>query len=328
MSVERSNHYVTISGISFEGIIHIPNPAFKLYSPRTMNLTDTSERLFPDKSNVFFIHQPKQSLQSQQSNISNQSQSSLQQLSNQAQQAPQTSLRQFSQPAQSSETISSNQSQQSSSQLFRPVIQNTYSDIYQFMYSCRASKRTNNFYYLGTIDNHKTFEEIKEILSQKKTYNIVSGEQLPTNITNEEKKIIAKYLMEGLHTFWLFTNASMNDTKNITVNGQRKVVSNKVHIFKKGDDWALNMSNIFVGILIDYYQITSGIEGVNAQLSFADDSEYRLLVYQYMKLVFLSFCRMNGANIASDEDPNLIIHLSLRIIKEYLFGKEEEEESE
>jgi hypothetical protein len=182
-------------------------------------------------------------------------------------------------------------------------------DIYQFIFSCRASKNTENYYYNGAAG---TLAEI--VGKSTQPYNILSGDTIPETLDVRSKRLIHRYMMEGLHTFWLFNERGLGKIKPIVEENRSRVISTGEHYFQRDDSWALNMSNIFTGMLIDYYRITSGIRGMDSQLSFMDDAEYRLKVFTYMRMVFLRFVRRNSNIGTTDLTDDQIIRKTAEIL--------------
>ena len=97
----------------------------------------------------------------------------------------------------------------------------------------------------------------------------------------------------GLHFYWTYVKCGLDRTKVITNSGHSRIVSIGGHKFEKDEGWATNVSNVFIGILIDYYRIESGILGMDSQLSFVKDPEFRYLIYKYIRSVFLAFVKHN-----------------------------------
>jgi hypothetical protein len=181
-------------------------------------------------------------------------------------------------------------------------------DIQRFMCSCRASKRTTNYYYMERSQN---LEEIEAYARAHPPYNIVSGDKLPDNPTERDRRNIAQYLQQGLHLLWLFDKRGLGNAEYDQV--RTRLISRGSHNFQREDFWALNMSNIFIATLINYYEITSGIAGKSAQVSFIEDSNYRLLVFEYIKKIFINFCEANRRALS-----DLSVHNIIRNVKEIL----------
>jgi hypothetical protein len=181
----------------------------------------------------------------------------------------------------------------------------TYNDIYEFLLACRASKNTDNYYLMKMVGSIK---ELKEKASQP--YNIVSGERLPTTMNNVEKQMVHRYMMMGLHLYWTYLKCGLSKTKIVTISttNQSRIVSAGGHRFQEDEGFAVNVSLLFPGLLIDYYRLESGTMGVNAQLAFTKDPEFRYLVYRYMREVFLAFTKHNLPPDAA-EVPGLVAKL-------------------
>ena len=213
-----------------EGVMHISSASYRLYSPRTTNLTN-NPIIFRDRAKVYYY-----------------------------------------------------------------THSTTYADMYEFIFACRASKNTDNYYLMKMVTSVK---ELKE--QALKPYNIVSGDKFPV-MNNSEKKLAHKYLMMGLHLYWTYVKCGLSATKIATINAnvggssqavQSRTVSAGGHRFRVDEGWVINVSLVFPGTLIDYYRIESGTIGVNAQLAFIKDPEYRYLVYRYIRDIFFAFIKHN-----------------------------------
>lgn len=192
----------------------------------------------------------------------------------------------------------------------------SYNDIYEFILHCRASKDTNNFYL------PRAAESIDDIVKYAiKPYNLVSGDELP----NTKVPLIHKYMMMGLHTFWVLHRRGLGNTDIYEIYGRPHIVSAGGHIFHKGDGATINTSTLFIALLIDYYKIRSGIAGMDSQVAFIRDTEYRYLIYKYIKSVFVTFIsnnyekRFNERITVNDStDADIIIKLSAKILSSYI----------
>lgn len=195
---------------------------------------------------------------------------------------------------------------QDRSKVFYYTFPNSYPDLYAFIFTCRASKLTENYYLMRGVGS---VEELRFICTTEtsglaigeaprliaKPYNLVSGDRLHSSLFPEEKHLIHRYMMEGLHFFWTYLQAGLNRSKIILnpMTNQSRVISSSDHRFDKDEGFAISVSSVFIGTLIDYYRIESGTVGVNAQLAFVKDPEFRFLVYRYMREVFLAFLKHN-----------------------------------
>jgi hypothetical protein len=181
----------------------------------------------------------------------------------------------------------------------------TYKDIYEFMLACRASKNTDNYYLMKPAGS---IRELKE--KATKPYNIVSGEHLSTTMDHMEKRLVHRYMMMGLHLYWTYLRCGLSKTKIVTISttNQSRAVSAGGHMFQEDEGFAVNVNLLFSGLLIDYYRLESGTMGVNAQLAFTKDPEFRYLVYKYMREVFLAFTKHNLPPDAADV-PGLVAKL-------------------
>jgi hypothetical protein len=195
-----------------------------------------------------------------------------------------------------------------------------YEDIYEFVFECRASKLTENYYYLGVPKNQEELESKARKLGDPDLYNIVSGDKLP----DRYDRFIARYLKLLLHYFVMYVKANLGKTMVILDDqtGQPRVVSADNHVFMSNEGWVVNVSNIPIGMLIDYYRIESDITGMNAQLLFIKSSEYRYLVYKYLKAMFVALVRHNpreadDIEISEQSKDTLLIEKVANLIRTY-----------
>lgn len=179
-----------------------------------------------------------------------------------------------------------------------------FNDIYEFVFTCRASKRTENYYLLGIPDSIADFEERAMHLGGPMLYNLVSGDKLPPPVPNDP---VRRYLAILLHYFDVYHKAGLGNSKVIQFDdtSQPRIVSAGGHTFKEEWGWALSISTVPVGILIDWYRIESGVIGMNSQLSFVKDPEFRFLVYNYIKTLFVALIRHSSDD---EEDRELLEH--------------------
>lgn len=192
----------------------------------------------------------------------------------------------------------------------------SYKDIYEFIFACRVSKLADNYFYVGPMPTSVAELKTNALLlgfpdlsrsessvrggknvSQPGIYNLVSGDKLvfPLEGGDVNRDLVHRYMMMGLHYFQMYNRAGLGNTRLIQEQSQSRIVSAGEHLFKETQGWLLNVSNIFIGMLIDYYRIESSIVGMNAQLSFAKEPEFRYFVYKYLKAVFVAFVKHNEA---------------------------------
>jgi hypothetical protein len=197
-------------------------------------------------------------------------------------------------------------------------------DIYIFVSQCRASKETKNFYLLDTSHSHQHLSKEDIISRAIQPYNLVSGEKLPPlPIVDRD---LYRYMMSGLHTYYIYWKRGLGRTTTITVNNRSRIISQGGHMFHTSDNCVISLSNVFMSILIDYYRIQSGINKMDAQIAFIRDAEYRFLVFKYLKLVFVRFVSENNhllpisSRIIVNEstDDAIIIKQVSKILSEYI----------
>ena len=194
-----------------------------------------------------------------------------------------------------------------------------YPDIYAFVFACRASKLTENYYLIGIPSSVEDLQQRATKLGGLLLYNIVSGDKLPQLARTSEsiRRLIHHYMLMGLHYLNVYYTCGLGDTQIIQEQNQSRIISAGGHVFESNQGWVLNVSNIFIGSLIDYYRIESGIIGMNAQLSFVKEPEYRYLVYKYLRSVFIAFIKNNSTTeqeISEQTDDDDIILYAARII--------------
>jgi hypothetical protein len=191
----------------------------------------------------------------------------------------------------------------------------SYPDIYHFVLACRATKSTKNYYLPRPAESARDIEENSIV-----PYNLVSGDRLPADPPGTTKSVVHKYMLMGLHILWVLDRAGLGRKEIEDVNGRPHVVSSGGHVFSLGDGAVANTSVMFLGLLVDYYGITSGIFGMDAQLSFTRDPEYRFLVYKYLRNVFVSFATKNRehSNVSETTGTMEILRICVGILSEYL----------
>ena len=178
-------------------------------------------------------------------------------------------------------------------------------DIYRMIYASRSSKKTTNWFYMGSSQDKTIIK--KEAIQP---YNLVLGEKLPDKVD----PLILKYLFQGLHIFWLFTQRGLGGQ----VIAKERVISTGKHSFQQGDDPMLNVSSLFLRILIDHYQISTGITDNDAQNSFMEDPEYRFIIFRYLRDVFLNFVKKNSNEVLNETTSDRqILTWSIEILKHW-----------
>jgi hypothetical protein len=171
-----------------------------------------------------------------------------------------------------------------------------YRDIYHFVLACRANKETKNYYLPRPAGSPEDLEK-----SAQTPYNLVSGEKLP-DTDREMKETIYRYMMVGLHTLHVFEKAGLGKKEMEEVNKRPHPISAGGHVFCKGDGSVANTSNLFLALMVDYYKINSGIVGMESQIAFTRNQEYRLLVFTHLKNIFVAFVLSNISLLESGHD--------------------------
>lgn len=186
-------------------------------------------------------------------------------------------------------------------------------DIYEHVYRCRCSKRHKQKFAFG---NFSTIEEVEK--NSRDVYLLVSGLKLPTNIDPEEKFAIKKWLTRGVFIFYIYDKKRFGQSIIVSSETKAYIVSSNNHTIGENDSCFLDVNFCFTAMMIDYYEINSGIHDKNAQISFMQDSNYRKAVYDKMKEVFCSFINTNGRSINSSElTAENIVKKVLEILEEY-----------
>lgn len=163
----------------------------------------------------------------------------------------------------------------------------------EFMLACKAKRRNTNYYMFETTST-KPIEVLMSFDRSKHTlYNIVSGNKIPDGMIQDKFEAYFRYMVEGVYVFMLMHKRGVGDFESGAEEGRAYTKSKKPHSFQKGDDVAMNVSNVFMGMLIDYYRISSGSQGVDSQVSFMRNEQYRIAVYVHMRDVFNAFVRNN-----------------------------------
>lgn len=195
---------------------------------------------------------------------------------------------------------------------------------FEFMLACKA-KRTNTNYYMFK-SNHTTPIQAKMSFDRSKhtIYNIVSGDKIPDNMPQETFKLVFRYMSEGVYVFLLMYKRGVGDFTSGAEEGRDYTKSKKPHSFQKGDDVAMNVSNVFMGMLIDYYRISSGSQGVDSQVSFMRNEQYRIAIYVHMRDVFNAFLRNNIPTMRNETkifDGKELAKMVMDILLEKLFAE-------
>lgn len=172
--------------------------------------------------------------------------------------------------------------------------QGVFENEYEFMLACKAKRRNTNYYRFGVETKPQMVSDLKLTFDRNKhvEYNIASGDKIP-EMPREKFRRLYRYLVEGVFVFLLMFKRGVGDFETGAEEGHSYTKSKKPHSFQKGDDCVLNVSNVFMGTLIDYYRISSGVQGVDAQVSFMRNEQYRIAVYIHMRDVFNAFVRNN-----------------------------------
>lgn len=187
-------------------------------------------------------------------------------------------------------------------------------DIYLDIYRCRFTRR--NKQKLIYMKTEMTMDEVKE--KSRDVYILVSGEKLPTDISRNEKNCIKRWMVHGLNALDVYNEKKFGDSIIISNDTSAYSVSTGNHVIGKNDSCFLDVNLLFIAMLIDYYEIHSGIQDKNAQIAFIHDSNYRRAIFERMKEVFCSFIKTNGGSISSQEITiELIIRKSLEILERY-----------
>lgn len=193
-------------------------------------------------------------------------------------------------------------------------------DIYHFVFKCRINKKSNSKFCFGKFSSiHEAKKHSREI------YSIVSGKKLPENIPYEEKLLIHRYMMLGLAQLELFEQRNLAETLIENTRFEAKEISTGKHFFREGDSWGINMSNIFLGMMIDYYNISMGVDKHTAQRCFKEEQEYRRKLYETCKEIFMNFVienqidvKMNQKLILQEISTEIIIKNSIQILENYI----------
>lgn len=189
-----------------------------------------------------------------------------------------------------------------------------HNDIYMDIYRCRFTKR--NKQKLIYSKSELTIDEVKE--KSRDVYILVSGEKLPDDVSVNEKNSIKRWLVHGLNILDVYNDKKFGDSIIVSNEKNAFLVSSGHHIIGKNDSCFLDVNLPFVAMLIDYYEIHSGIQDKNAQIAFINDSNYRKAIFDRMKEVFCSFIKTNGGSITSqDITIETIITKSLEILEKY-----------
>lgn len=171
---------------------------------------------------------------------------------------------------------------------------------FEFMLACKAKRRNTN-YYMFESTSIKPIEILSSFDRDRHTiYNMVSGAKIPDDMPAETFKKLFRYMAEGVYVFLLMHKRGVGDFDSGAEEGRAYTKSRKPHSFQKGDDVAMNVSNVFMGMLIDYYRISSGSQGVDSQVSFMRNEQYRIAVYVHMRDVFNAFLRNNEPSMKNE----------------------------
>lgn len=196
------------------------------------------------------------------------------------------------------------------------VSERNYENIFDFVFSCRINKNAGKpKFAMGTFNS---IDEINR--SARECYIIVSGEKLPSDIPKEEKLLIQRYIIYGLMQLNLYHQRNLSEEKIVNVNNEAKITSSGKHPFQKEDSWAMDMSNLFMGMLIDYYNISTNISKQDSQQSFIMNPDFRKVLYDYLNEIFIKFIQTNSGKsfYASSLNISKINSEVLTILNDYI----------
>lgn len=162
-------------------------------------------------------------------------------------------------------------------------------DVYDFYFKCRINKNSIPRFCFGKFNNISEAEK-----NSREIYSLVSGKKLPRDIPYKMKLKIHRYMIYGLVQFDLFKDRNMGERMIKTSKNEAEYVSTGKHSFQRTDAWALDTSGLFLGMLIDYYNFSSGITKMNAHLAFVNNPDYRKAIYERMEEVFTKFVHENS----------------------------------
>lgn len=196
-----------------------------------------------------------------------------------------------------------------------------YKNIYEFMFFCRATKNTNNYYYMGTVNTAKNneFQRICDIAKNNRPYNIVSGGK----VEKWDKKIIFNILV-ACHILKEYNDANFLSQETKTREGYgdikiQQIVSNGNHIIKDSKKgWVFNPSTMFIGQVIDFYGINSQFAGIDSLHNFAEDAEYRFILATMLKNVLESFLSNNETLSKKNNSVSSLIDNIVDITNQHL----------
>ena len=178
-------------------------------------------------------------------------------------------------------------------------------NIYDFLFKCRVTKEIIPRYCFGEFENSEQAEK-----ASVEIYHLASGNKLPQNIDMKTKLLIHRYLFYGLVYLRLFSQRNLGDRDTED--------EEKNHFFNKNDAWALDMNGLFIGLIIDYYDIDPGISMMNSQNAFMTNSKYRESVFENIKETYMKFVRENTEKFKGDMELNEIIAESIKILTNYI----------
>lgn len=169
-----------------------------------------------------------------------------------------------------------------------------YQNIYDLVYACRVNATCASLFYLGEIP-----ESFDDLLGKTEKYNVVSGETIPLTTNLESGRIQRHLLLQAYHILYEWTKRGFLKTKRTSFVSSGGIVVERdsscgEHIaLDKTEGWLFNTSTPIVAMLIDYYQVESSFGGINSQLNFTGDAEYRLKVARILLDILKSF-RLNN----------------------------------
>jgi hypothetical protein len=200
-----------------------------------------------------------------------------------------------------------------------------FANVFEFMLACKAKRRNTNYYMFEVAKKPKKVSELIRTFDKNRhtEYNLVSGEKVPENMSIEKFSKLIRYMAEGVHIFMIMHKRGVGEFETGSEKGRGYKKSLKPHSFQQGDDHALNVSNVFMGTLIDYYRISSSVQSIDAQLSFMRNEQYRIAIYIHMRDVFNAFVRNNtedGSKITDLFDGAELAKMVMNILLELYNG--------
>lgn len=180
-------------------------------------------------------------------------------------------------------------------------------DIYEFVFRCRVTKDIIPRYCFGDFKNRDEMEK-----ASVEIYHLASGDKLPQNVDMNMKLLIQRYLFYGLIHLNFFHE------RNLGKRNKQNAKDN--HYFLKEDAWALDLGGLFIGMIVDYFDIDPGVDMMDAQRAFMLNPKYREEIFEKIKELFIKFNRENTEPEKHKEETDLhkIIERSKEILVEYI----------